>query len=255
MQRVYPTLKSTSYAFKLYRSAPTAAYTRQAACPTLGLRLNIALRKTMNMPLLPTSRTQKTHGFSLIEVLVSIIVLCFGVLGAVGLQAASLQSNREAKLQAVATRYGEELAELMRGNKGVAVLTSSNPYLVAIKSGDGDPTNPNCGYPGLSACTDAATTAQRDVYEWWKRLDQALPGARVAVCQDSTPYEATSGLPQWACSGSGGVLAIKIGWTRGNTLRGATGTDATSTSTTNTGAFDRALRPGIVFPITPGSTS
>lgn len=203
----------------------------------------------------PTAKRRHMQGFSLLEVLVSIVVLSFGVLGAVGLQAASLQSNREAKLQAVATRFGEELAELMRSNKSVAVLASSNPYLFTIKSGETDPTNPACGYPGKSACADGDATAKRDVYEWWKRVDLAIPGARVAVCQDSTPYETATGLPQWTCSNSGGTLAIKIGWTRSNTLRGATGTDATDTSAANTGAFDKALRPGVVFPITPGSIS
>ena len=201
------------------------------------------------------SATTLQRGFSLLEVLISIIVLSFGILGAAGLQAASLQANREAKLQAVATRYAEELAELMRSNKGVSILTSSNPYLLAVKSGDTSPADPSCGYPGKAACADATATANRDVFEWWSRLDQALPGARVAVCQDSTPYDATTGLPQWACTGTGGVLTIKVGWTRANTLRGATGTDATTTTTANTGAFDRALRPGVVFSVIPGSTT
>ena len=67
-------------------------------------------------------------GFSLIEVLISIIILSFGLLGMVGLQAAALQANRDARLQSVATTLGRELAEKMRGNKAVAVLLA-NPYL------------------------------------------------------------------------------------------------------------------------------
>lgn len=217
----------------------------------------------MYPPLLKNFPNRPAQGFSLLEVLISIIVLCFGILGAVGMQAASLQVNREAKLQAVAVRFAEELGELMRGNKGISVLGTSNPYLLSIASADEAPTDPGCGYPGAgqAACNNtdpvqaAKKIAQRDVYEWWLRLNNALPGVRVEVCQDSTPYEASTGLPQWDCSNTGGVLAIKIGWTRSNILRGATGTDATSASETNTGAFDRALRPGVVFPITSGSTS
>ncbi len=41
----------------------------------------------------------RQQGFSLMEVLVSIVVLSFGLLGMVGMQAAALQSNREARLQ------------------------------------------------------------------------------------------------------------------------------------------------------------
>ena len=64
---------------------------------------------------------QPQRGFSLIEVLISIVVLCFGVLGMVGLQAASLQANREARLQSTAVRMAEEMAELMRSNKDTAL--------------------------------------------------------------------------------------------------------------------------------------
>ena len=212
----------------------------------------------MTFRILPSRSFSKNRGFSLLEVLISIVVLSFGVLGAAGLQATSLQANREARLQATAARFGEELAELMRGNKGVSIKTTNatdNPYLIALKSGDSDPTNPDCGYPGKSACTTGVAIAQRDIYEWWKRVNTELPGARVSVCEDNSPYETSSGLPQWTCSNSGGVLVLKIGWTRANTLRGATGTNATSTTGANSGAFDKALRPGIVFTVTPGSST
>lgn len=63
-------------------------------------------------------RRQTRHrnaGFSLIEVLVAIVVLSFGLLGMVGLQAASLQANRDARLQSTAILLARDLAEAMRG--------------------------------------------------------------------------------------------------------------------------------------------
>lgn len=72
---------------------------------------------------------RRAAGFSLIEVLVAIVLLSFGLLGMVGLQAAALQNNREARLQSAAVDLARELAEMMRGNKDVAALTSANPYL------------------------------------------------------------------------------------------------------------------------------
>lgn len=189
-------------------------------------------------------------GFSLLEVLISILVLCFGILGLVGLQAASLQANREARLHSTAVRLAEELAEMMRSNKIIATQLTSNPYMVTSTSS----TNPNCGYPGLTACASANLIAQRDIYEWLERIKIELPEPRVAICQDSSPYD-SSGLPQWTCSNSGGTIVLKIGWTRSNTLRSATGTDATDTSGANLGAFDKALRPAVTFPLTPGSTT
>jgi type IV pilus assembly protein PilV len=191
------------------------------------------------------------QGFSLLEVLIAILVLCFGVLGMVGLQAASLQVNREARLQSSAIRLAEEMAEMMRGNKDVAVNLTTSPYLLSSTTA----TSPNCGYPSSSAaCTTTNAVAQRDVYEWLERVKAELPGSKVVICQDSTPYD-TAGLPQWACSDTGGTVVLKMGWTRSNTLRGASGADATTTSGANTGAFDKALRPAVTFPLIPGSTS
>ena len=52
------------------------------------------------------SRPAGARGFTLLEVLVAIVVLSFGVLGAVGLQAAALQANREARNQSTAVALG-----------------------------------------------------------------------------------------------------------------------------------------------------
>ena len=74
-------------------------------------------------PLLP----DKARGFSLVEVLISIVILSFAMLGAAGLQVSSLQATREARLQSTGVRHGQELAELMRSNKNTAViLTAAN---------------------------------------------------------------------------------------------------------------------------------
>jgi type IV pilus assembly protein PilV len=201
----------------------------------------------------PVINNRLQRGFSLVEVLISIIVLSFGMLGMVGLQAASLQANRDSRLHSTAVRLGEEMGEMMRSNKATAVLTTAaaNPYLVSSLTAS----SPNCGFPTSSAaCATAFAVAQRDVYEWLQRVNSELPGARVAICEDTTPYT-SAGLPQWACSNSGGTMVVKIGWTRASTLTAATGTDATDTSTTNTGAFDKALRPAVVLTVIAGSTS
>jgi type IV pilus assembly protein PilV len=65
---------------------------------------------------------------------------------------------------------------------------------------------------GSGICDSAQALAQAQMADWLARVDSALPGARVRICLDQTPYD-SAGLPQWACSGSGDVVAIKIGWT------------------------------------------
>ena len=73
--------------------------------------------------------TRNLNGFSLIEVLISIIVLSFGLLGMVGMQSAALQANREARLQSSAAVLARELAEIIRGNKDIGILATGNPYV------------------------------------------------------------------------------------------------------------------------------
>jgi type IV pilus assembly protein PilV len=191
--------------------------------------------------LLVVRRRARHSGFSLIEVLIAIVVLSFGLLGMVGLQAASLQANRDARLQSAAIVLAREFAEMMRGNKDVALLGTGNPYIGNFSS-PLVPSTPNYCLAVGSTCATAAATAQAQLTEWLARVDAELPGARVSICHDSAPYGAT-GLPTWACTSGAttDVVVVKIGWTRASTRRGDT-------------ALDQAGAPSVVLPVTAGST-
>ncbi|MDH4451319.1 MAG: type IV pilus modification protein PilV [Rhodoferax sp.] len=196
------------------------------------------------------------RGFSLIEVLVAIIILSFGLLGMVGLQAASLKANREAQYQSTAVRMARELGELIRGNKVVAVArtTADNPYLIAFSATSKLPTasvnciarTTNCNN-GASPAANQILMAQWQVRDWLSRIRSELPDAQVTVCFDNAPFDG-SGLPRWACNDAAGaadVMYVKIGWTK-SALRG----DAVGAQ-----AFDRATTPTVVLPVLAGSTT
>jgi type IV pilus assembly protein PilV len=196
---------------------------------------------------------QSSRGFSLVEVLVSIIVLTFGLLGMVGMQAAALKSNREARLQSSAVVLARELAEMIRGNRVVGVLpTNTNPYIGSFTAGAFTSTAGVAAYclSVGSTCASATpnasviATANAEMTEWLERVNAELPGARVDVCYDSAPFDA-SGLPQWACTAgtAPSIIVVKIGWVRGSTDKSLTGV----------AAFERATIPSIVFPVTAGS--
>jgi type IV pilus assembly protein PilV len=195
-------------------------------------------------------RLRRPSGFSLVEVLVSIVVLSFGLLGMAGMQAASLQANREARLQSSATVLARELAEKIRGNKIIGILTAAaNPYLGSFNSVPLAATTPAyCLSVGATACASATAIANAEMTEWLARVDAELPGARVDVCYDSAPFDA-SGLPRWACAG-GGVIVVKIGWTKGSTNKSLSVAAAASAPQ----AFERATIPSIVLPVTAGNT-
>lgn len=183
-------------------------------------------------------------GFSLVEVLVSIVVLSFGLLGMVGMQAAALQSNRESRAQSAAVFLARELAETIRGNKSEGIkLSADNPYVGAFATPLGVVTPSYClnVAAGATACSGAADIAQAQMTEWLSRVDAELPGARVVVCFDSDPFDSV-GRPRWACNETGDILVVKIGWTRGSTDKSKSGSEA----------LERATTPAVVVPVTAG---
>ena len=190
-----------------------------------------------------TNRTGNA-GFSLVEILVSIVILSVGLLGVVGLQAAALKANREAANQSSASRYGRDLAEMMKGNRAVAsqITAGANPYVVSFSEASNALTTvvpePADSMGSAVGTATGQVVAQWEVREWLYRLNHELPGARVVVCFDASPYDA-DGLPQWACSVTGTVAVIKIGWSRSSLNSQATADNA----------FDRATTPAVMVPV------
>ena len=182
-------------------------------------------------------------GFSLIEVLVAIVVLSLGMLGAVGMQTTAMQSNREARSQAVATTFSRELAEKMRGNHAIAIQTTAvnNPYLFdTTLTGTSSVATfaVNC-FTTTTGCS-ATEAAAWDVSDWQGRVRAALPTPRVKVCFDKNPFDSV-GKPRWACTDDGDVAVLKMSWTRNNTA----------------GTLEFAASSGVpvvVVPLTAGST-
>src|SRR5665647_241590 len=170
------------------------------------------------MPICRASSHGDQSGFSLLEVLIAIIILSIGMLGAVGMQATALQSNKEARNQATATTYARELAEKMRGNKGVAIQTTTaqNPYLfdVTLDTSTTIATpSPNCFTAGCPTPKDAAIW---DVADWQGRVQATLPTPRVKVCFDQDPFD-SAGKPRWVCTDDGDIAVLKMSWTRNST--------------------------------------
>lgn len=215
----------------------------------------------MNAQSLDLSRRRRpapgsqTHGFTLVEVLVAIVVFSFGLLGMVGLQAAAMQANREARMQNQATALARELAEMMRGNKEIAVKSAAadNPYLGAFTVGSLALATPSYCLAVSNAangCTTTTDIATAQMTDWLARVDAALPDARVSICFDGAPYD-SNGMPQWTCNATGAdeIIFIKIGWTQGVTNRSLTGASAFQT------ASQSGARPNLVLPVTSGSST
>jgi type IV pilus assembly protein PilV len=108
-----------------------------------------AFTHRLGMP--PVNRQQ---GASLIEVLVSVVILAIGLLGMLGLQAASLRNNQSASERTVAVVASYAIIDAMRANRTAALAGAYN-Y---------DIDTPNCAPPS------GATQANLDVAQWLNSL-------------------------------------------------------------------------------------
>lgn len=139
-------------------------------------------------------------GFTLIEVLVSALILSIGLVGVAGLQALSLKNNQSAYMRSQASALAYDLADRMRTNVEGATAGFYDPGQAA--------THASCTTP--TGCTPQQS-AQNDLAEWNAALAANLPLGTGFVCIDSTPYDG-SGVGDPQCDGVGTRHSVKIWW-------------------------------------------
>ncbi|APA69512.1 type IV pilus modification protein PilV [Janthinobacterium sp. 1_2014MBL_MicDiv] len=161
-------------------------------------------------------RRATMDGSSLVEVLVSLLLLALGLLGASILQLTSLRARHESALLLAGAQLASGMAERMRANGGLLHgPDANNPYLNLAYEAAPDGAEPPGGAPdcfGAAAC-GAAQLAQFDIAEWKQQLHAALPGARLLICRDAQAWDSAAQGLHWACSGGKGApIVIKLGW-------------------------------------------
>lgn len=154
-------------------------------------------------------------GFSLIEVLIAILLLAGGVMGAAGMQLTALRTTQQSSFHTAAFQLASEMADRMRANDSQMKLDDSdNPYLAVdyYSAADAEPSVPHVLCYELSC--DGEELAIFDIYTWQMRIRAALPGGRAVICRDDEPWQPGRTL-RWECSGdaeSGLPIVVKLGW-------------------------------------------
>jgi type IV pilus assembly protein PilV len=128
----------------------------------------------------------RNRGFTLIEVLVSLVILSLGLMGIAKLMLYSSHSNDSAYLRSQATNLAYQMLDDMRANN--ATLASYATLGTALA------TNPGFTCVNATPCTNAQL-ALYDVYQWKLRLDAsssllpvgALPQGRGQIDTAATP--------------------------------------------------------------------
>jgi type IV pilus assembly protein PilV len=167
----------------------------------------------------------------MLEVLVAILIVGFGLLGVAGLQSFSIRNNYAATQRTIATQLAYDIAERMRAN---VAAVSLGQYNYAVYS------STNAAGSSTAACltSTGCTTAQlalQDIWEWNQQILAQLPvaaGTTVAgvICIDSTPTDgqtqvgyalSTVSGSAPACDGIGTNYVVKIWWAEDRNTVGA----------------------------------
>jgi len=147
---------------------------------------------------LPT-RQSRQSGSTMLEVLISIVVLSFGMLGMLGLIINGVKMSSSSRNRSIAAEQFSTMVEIIK----------ANPYAISTYDAAASTTiNSDCFK--TAACTGTVDMPPTEYGVWQARLKDALgPSGKGTVCRDSTPADGTPGA--WACDGIGRTT-IKICW-------------------------------------------
>ena len=116
----------------------------------------------MNRKQLSSTLGERTsRGMTLVEILVTVVLISVGLLGIAALQLTTLRSNQEALIRSQASELANDILDRMRANQAGFLADQYNV--------DFDGTGP------------AGTAAGNDLAAWQAEIDRLLPGAGAAL--------------------------------------------------------------------------
>ncbi|QKV57366.1 MAG: type IV pilus modification protein PilV [Dechloromonas sp.] len=125
------------------------------------------------------SHPRRAGGFSLIEVLITIVILSFGLLGIASMLLNGMTLNNASYLRSVATQQAYDMGDRIRAN-GAGVIAGNYNAIT---------------YPPASSCTNctsascsAANLAASDACNWNKQNAALLPMGQGAVTRNGTDF-------------------------------------------------------------------
>ena len=116
-----------------------------------------------------TARGQR--GDTMIEILVTIIIIAIGVLGTAALQVTTLKNLSSSHSASIAGIVADDFSNRMRGNAAAA-----DDYLHTAKPD----TYPDCA---INQCTNQQL-ANYDIGTWWDDMAMVLPRSEASVTRD-----------------------------------------------------------------------
>lgn len=150
------------------------------------------------------------NGFTLIEVLVSVVVLSIGILGTLNLQSRALMDNQDAYLRTQAILLAYDMSDRLRANAGFWKATVAGDSVnTAFQQGEEANPAPHCSaHPSIipSNCS-GNEMATYDINRWLSNIDDILPNgtATITLAEDLNTSSSTKN-----------TLQLEITWNKMN---------------------------------------
>lgn len=129
-------------------------------------------------------RRQGQHGATMIELLVSLLIFAFGMLGLVGLQNKALGLGQFSLYRSQAAALSDDIMDRMRADRTNA------------KAGTW-----NTDFGNAASTYSGVTVAQQDLFEWKSQVESLLPTGKADVKFDAAK----------------GLVTVKINWNERST--------------------------------------
>ena len=136
------------------------------------------------------NKTSNQQGFTLLEVLISLVILAVGLLGLEGLQSVSVINNHGSLMRSEASLLSYDILDRMRANRDEALTTTQ--YLSGFE--DSASAYTACG----SSCATHAELASHDLSQWKTDVAAQLPGGEAEVTRENLP--------------TGAIYIVKVRW-------------------------------------------
>jgi len=174
---------------------------------------------TIDQP--PVLGPDSQRGVTLIEVLVAVVILAFGLIGLAGLQTTAITSNQLSMQYTQVSNLAQNLSERMRANRD-AVFANSYNMAAGVP---GSPTV-NCG---TTVCTSAQQAAW-DLAVWYASLSSATSFSNVPTTTSANLNSVQVAVGCATTCVSDSVRLITIYWNPDRGTATGLGCDASTSS-------------------------